>query len=94
MALSEEQKKKVFYASAIDHLVDPQRSTRWRLVIPTDIFRLVGVNCTNGVHFGTEGGSDEFALHVQGGAKVPAAKASLAKWTSSVSCLKTCVLTK
>lgn len=74
MALSEEQKKKVFYASAIDHLVDPQRSTRWRLVIPTDIFRLVGVNCTNGVHFGTEGGSDEFALHVQGGAKVPAAK--------------------
>lgn len=74
MALSEEQKKKVFYASAIDHLVDPQRSTRWRLVIPTDIFGLVGVNCTNGVHFGTEGGSDEFALHVQGGAKVPAAK--------------------
>jgi hypothetical protein len=74
MALSEEQKKKVFYASAIDHLVDPQRSTRWRLVIPTDIFRLVGVNCTNGVHFGTEGGSDEFALHVQGGAHVPPAK--------------------
>lgn len=73
MALSEEQKKKVFYASAIDHLVDPQRSTRWRLVIPTDIFGLVGVNCTNGVHFGTEGGSDEFALHVQS-AKVPAAK--------------------
>lgn len=74
MALSEEQKKKVFYASAIDHLVDPQRSTRWRLVIPSDIFRLVGVNCTNGVHFGTEGGDDEFALHVQGGGKIPAAK--------------------
>ena len=65
MALSEEQKKKVFYASAIDHLVDPQRSTRWRLIVPSDIFRLVGVNCTNGVHFGTEGGDDEFALHVQ-----------------------------
>lgn len=74
MALSEEQRKKVFYASAIDHLVDPQRSTRWRLIIPTDLFRLVGVNCTNGVHFGTEGGDDEFALHVQSGAKVPAAK--------------------
>lgn len=74
MALSEDQKKKVFYASAIDHLVDPQRSTRWRLIIPSDIFRLVGVNCTNGVHFGTEGGSDEFALHVQQGGKVPAAE--------------------
>jgi hypothetical protein len=72
MALSEEQKKKVFYASAIDHLVDPQRSTRWRLIVPSDIFRLVGVNCTNGVHFGKEGGDDEFALHVQSGAKVPA----------------------
>ena len=74
MALSEEQKKKVFYASAIDHLVDPQRTTRWRLIVPSDIFRLVGVNCTNGVHFGTEGGDDEFALHVQSGAKVPAAE--------------------
>lgn len=70
MALSEEQKKKVFYASAIDHLVDPQRTTRWRLIVPSDIFRLVGVNCTNGVHFGTEGGDDEFALHVQTG-KIP-----------------------
>lgn len=79
MALSEEQKKKVFYASAIDHLVDPQRSTRWRLVIPSDIFKLVGVKCTNGVHFGTEGGDDEFALHVQGGAKVPAVKTKDAK---------------
>ena len=70
MALSEEQKKKVFYASAIDHLPDPQRTTRWRLIVPSDIFRLVGVNCTNGVHFGKEGGSDEFALHVQTG-KIP-----------------------
>lgn len=74
MALTEDQKKKVFYASAIDHLVDPVRSTRWRMIVPTDLFQLVGVNCTNGVHFGKEGGSDEFALHVQDGGKIPAAK--------------------
>lgn len=74
MALSEDQKKKVFWAGAIDHLVDPVRSTRWRMIIPTDIFRLVGVKCTNGVHFGTEGGEDEYALHVQSGAKIPAVK--------------------
>lgn len=79
MALSEDQKKKVFWAGAIDHLPDPVRTTRWRFIVPTDIFKLVGVECTNGVHFGTEGGEDEFALHVNGSMKVPKASTRAAK---------------
>lgn len=78
MALSDEQKKKVFWAGAIDHLPDPVRSTRWRMIIPTDIFKLVGVDCTNGEHFGNEGGEDEFALHISSGLKIPAVKTKAA----------------
>lgn len=66
-------KSSVFWAGAIDHLADPVRTTRWRLVIPTSIFNLVGVECSNGDHFRNEGGDNEFALHVNSGVKIPSA---------------------
>lgn len=71
IGVTEQQKSSVFWAGAIDHLPDPVRSTRWRLIIPTAIFEAVGIEPSNGDGFHKEGGSDEFALHVSSGMQVP-----------------------
>ena len=62
--LSEEQKKVAFWGGAIDHLTDPWRTTRARLVIPTSIFGLVGVEPSNGDSFANSGGEHEFAIRI------------------------------
>ena len=62
--LSEEQKKVAFWGGAIDHLADPWRTTRARLVIPTSIFGLVGVEPSNGDSFANSGGEHEFAIRI------------------------------
>ena len=79
MAIDTEKKKKIFYGAAVDNLVDPHRSTRWRMIIPADIFSLVGIDTTNGNSFSQEGGEDEFALLIQSGAKVPPVKTKVGK---------------
>ena len=71
-------KKKIFYASQIDHLPDPLRSTRWRFCVDQNIFRAVGIKPSNGEDFGTTPETaKEFTLHVSEGAKVPDAKQKL-----------------
>lgn len=65
-------KKKIFFASNIDHLPDPVRSTRWRLCVDQGIFKAIGVKPTNGYGFGeTLASSKEFTLHISDGAKIP-----------------------
>ncbi|MCQ2123277.1 MAG: hypothetical protein MJZ25_03750 [Fibrobacter sp.] len=66
--------RKTFWAGQIDNLPDPVRSTRWRMIIPTDIFKLIGVETTNGDSFGIDGGDDDFTLHINKGLKIPAVK--------------------
>jgi hypothetical protein len=59
-------KTKLFFLSGIDNLRDPARSTRWRLLIPSEIFAATGISPTNGLDFGVgEEGTDDFALHVK-----------------------------
>jgi hypothetical protein len=72
--LSEQQKKSVFWGGAIDHLPDPMRSTRARIVIPTSIFGLIGVEPSNGDSFANQGGEHEFAIRIQKVPKIPEAK--------------------
>lgn len=70
--VEESDKRKIFYASNIDHLPDPVRSTRWRLCIDQSIFKAVGVKPTNGYGFGeTLASAKEFPLHISDGAKIP-----------------------
>ena len=65
-------KKKIFFASNIDHLPDPVRSTRWRLCVDQGIFKAIGLKPTNGYGFGeTLASSKEFTLHISDGAKIP-----------------------
>lgn len=57
---------KLFFLSGIDNLRDPARSTRWRVLIPAEVFAATGIQPTNGLDFGTgEEGTDDFALHVK-----------------------------
>jgi hypothetical protein len=57
----------VFFLSNIDHLRDPVRNTRWRVLVPNTIWTAVNASnlITNGENFVNEGGEDEFALHVK-----------------------------
>lgn len=67
-------KKKIFFASNIDHLPDPVRSTRWRMCVNQGIFKAIGINPSNGENFGsTIESAKEFTLHVTEGAKIPEA---------------------
>lgn len=56
-----------FYLSAIDHLKDPARNTRWRMLIPGSIFAATGYSNTNkeNLFVDTTDATDEFALHVK-----------------------------
>jgi len=65
---------KLFFLSQIDNLRDPVRNTRWRVLIPSDVFAATGINVTNGDQFNNgEEGTDEFALHVKA-CKIPSIK--------------------
>lgn len=57
---------KLFFLSQIDNLRDPVRTTRWRVLIPSDVFAASGIQVTNGDQFTNgEDGTDNFALHVK-----------------------------
>lgn len=59
-------KTKLFFQSGIDVLRDPVRSTRWRVLIPSEVLKVVGkVNLANGSFAGNTDGTDDFALHVK-----------------------------
>lgn len=64
-------KTKLFFLSGIDNLRDPVRSTRWRVLIPSEILRVVGLNAIpNGSFLPDEDGTNDFALHVKS-CKIP-----------------------
>lgn len=57
---------KLFSLNGIDNLRDPVRNTRWRVLIPSEIFAASGIQVTNGNQFNNgQDGTDEFALHVK-----------------------------
>ena len=57
---------KLFSLNGIDNLRDPVRNTRWRVLIPSEIFAASGIQVTNGNQFSNgQDGTDEFALHVK-----------------------------
>lgn len=57
---------KLFSLNGIDNLRDPVRNTRWRVLIPSEIFAATGIQVTNGAQFNNgQDGTDEFALHVK-----------------------------
>lgn len=57
---------KLFFLSQIDNLRDPVRNTRWRVLIPSEIFAATGISVTNGDQFSNgQDGTDDFALHVK-----------------------------
>lgn len=65
-------KKKIFFASNIDKLPDPVRSTRWRFCVDQGIFKATGIAPSSGENFGTNPETaKEFTLHVTSGAKIP-----------------------
>jgi hypothetical protein len=65
-------KKKIFYASMVDTLPDPVRSTRWHLLVSNEIFKAVGIQPTNGTDFGiSPETAKEFSIHISDGAKIP-----------------------
>lgn len=65
-------KKKIFFASNIDKLPDPVRSTRWRLCVDQGIFKAIGIKPSSGENFGTNPETaKEFTLHISDGAKIP-----------------------
>lgn len=69
-----DKNSKMFFLSAIDNLPDPLRDTKWRLLIPSDIFKATGIKVSNGVDFGIgEAGTDDFALHIDA-AEIPEQK--------------------
>lgn len=74
-----DNRTKMFFISAIDNLRDPAKNTRWRLLIPSNIFEATGIKPTNGLDFGTgEEGTDDFALHVDT-CKIPDIKVNFDK---------------
>lgn len=71
-----DKNSKMFFLSAIDGLRDPVRNTKWRMLIPSNIFAATGIKPTNGLDFGTgEEGTDDFALHIDN-ASIPEIKTS------------------
>lgn len=57
---------KLFFLSQIDNLRDPVRNTRWRVLIPSEVFAATGISITNGDQFSNgQDGTDDFALHVK-----------------------------
>jgi len=56
-----------FYLSAIDHLRDPARNTRWRVLVPGAIFSDTGYQNTNAENLfeDTDAETDDFSLHVK-----------------------------
>lgn len=57
---------KLFFLSATDGLRDPVRTTRWRVLIPSEVFTASGIQVTNGDQFTNgEDGTNNFALHVK-----------------------------
>lgn len=62
---------KLFFLSQIDNLRDPVRNTRWRVLIPSEVFAASGIQVTNGDQFTNgEDGTDNFSLHVKS-CKIP-----------------------
>lgn len=59
-------KKTDFFLGAIDGLRDPFKTTKWRVLLPPEVFRASGLSPTNGDTFGSIAGEDNFALHVKG----------------------------
>lgn len=61
-----------FYLSAIDHLKDPSRKTRWRMLLPGSVLTSTGYASTNKLNLfdDTVEATDEFALHVKS-CKIP-----------------------
>jgi hypothetical protein len=55
----------LYFLSAIDTLRDPVRNTRWRVLVPGEIWAATGLKPTNGNSFEGEDGMDNFALHVK-----------------------------
>lgn len=65
---------KLFSLNGIDNLRDPVRNTRWRVLIPSEVFAASGIQVTNGNQFNNgQDGTDEFSLHVKT-AKIPELK--------------------
>lgn len=61
---------KSFFINAIDNLVDPVRNTRWRVIIPNDIWQAVGIAPTNSPQSFNDAVGGDFPLHVKT-AKIP-----------------------
>ena len=72
-----EKDSKMFFLSAIDGLRDPARGTKWRMLIPPQIFSATGIKPTNGLDFGSgQAGEDDFALHIDT-ASIPEIKTNI-----------------
>lgn len=57
---------KLFFLNQIDNLRDPVRNTRWRVLIPSEVFAASGIQVTNGDQFTNgEDGVDNFSMHVK-----------------------------
>lgn len=70
--VSDQDKRKIFFASNIDQLPDPVRSTRWRLCVDQGIFSAIGVKPSSGDSFGLGiEQAKEFSIHISDGAKIP-----------------------
>jgi len=57
-----------FYLSAIDHLKDPSRKTRWRMILPASIIKQTnykGSGGNNKLFIAADDDGDDFALHVK-----------------------------
>jgi len=69
MADIENATTKTFFLSNIDNLRDPVRNTRWRMLIPGEIWTAAGIiTSQGGVKFseiGTVEAADDFALHIK-----------------------------
>lgn len=66
-----EGKKKLFFGAAIDHLADPFRTTRWRMLFSTGIFNALGMDLTNHYQFDHQDGEADFALYINKPPSIP-----------------------
>lgn len=69
--ISFDNKKKLFFGSAIDHLADPFRTTRWRMLFSTSIFDALGMDLTNHYQFDHQDGEADFALYINEAPQIP-----------------------
>jgi hypothetical protein len=51
--------------SQIDNLRDPVRNTRWRFLIPSEVFAASGIQLPMVIIYHGEDGTDNFSLHVK-----------------------------